>query len=80
MKNLIAALEDNDDPIISPAAPAPTRLKATRRIWPMNRNGRCVLKVSARMQDSPPFIVNKLGWWTLVPTCRAALCIILPVA
>ena len=27
----------------------------------MNRNGRCVLKVSARMQDLTSFIVNKLG-------------------
>ncbi|MCU6582538.1 (Fe-S)-binding protein, partial [Klebsiella pneumoniae] len=62
MKNLIAALEDNDDPIISPAGSCTYAVKsyptylADEPEWALRAE-----KVSARMQDLTSFIVNKLG-------------------
>ncbi|MFP1463655.1 heterodisulfide reductase-related iron-sulfur binding cluster [Escherichia coli] len=61
MKNLIAALEDNDDPIISPAG----RTYAVKS-YPMYLADEPewasrAAKVAARMQDLTSFIVNKLG-------------------
>ena len=62
MKNLIAAPEDNDDPIISPAGSCTYAVKATRRIWRMNLEWALrAEKVAGRMQDLTSFIVNKLG-------------------
>ena len=55
MKNLIAALEDNDDPIISPAGSCTYAVKS----YPTYLAD--AEKVSARMQDLTSFIVNKLG-------------------
>ncbi len=52
MKNLIAALEDNDDPIISPAGSCTYAVKVTRTYladepeWASRAE-----KVAARMQD-----------------------------
>ena len=62
MKNLIAALEDNDDPIISPAGSCTYAVKsyptylADEPEWASR-----AAKVAARMQDLTSFIVNKLG-------------------
>ena len=62
MKNLIAALEDNDDPIISPAGSCTYAVKsyptylADEPEWASRAE-----KVAARMQDLTSFIVNKLG-------------------
>ena len=72
MKNLIAALEDNDDPIISPAGSCTYAVKsyptylADEPEWALRAE-----KVSARMQDLTSFIVNKLGVVDVVyhPSC-----------
>ena len=62
MKNLIAALEDNDDPIISPAGSCTYAVKsyptylADEPEWASRAE-----KVAARMQDLTSFIVNTLG-------------------
>lgn len=80
-ENLIAALEDNDDPIISPAGSCTYAVKsyptylADEPEWALRAE-----KVSARMQDLTSFIVNKLGVVDVGASLGAALCIILPVA
>ncbi|MGY5957222.1 L-lactate dehydrogenase complex protein LldE [Kosakonia sp. BK9b] len=62
MKNLIAALEENDDPIISPAGSCTYAIKsypgylAEEPEW-----ARRAENVAARMHDLTSFIVNKLG-------------------
>lgn len=62
MKNLIAALEDNDAPIISPAGSCTYAVKsyptylADEPEWASRAE-----KVAARMQDLTSFIVNTLG-------------------
>lgn len=62
MKNLIAALEENDDPIISPAGSCTYAIKsypgylADEPEWALRAE-----KVAARMHDLTSFIVNKLG-------------------
>lgn len=61
MKNLIAALEENDDPIISPAGSCTYAIKsypgylADEPEWALRAE-----KVAARMHDLTSFIVNKL--------------------
>ncbi len=62
MKNLIAALEENDDPIISPAGSCTYAIKSypgyltDEPEWALRAE-----KVAARMHDLTSFIVNKLG-------------------
>lgn len=62
MKNLIAALEENDDPIISPAGSCTYAVKsyptylADEPEWALRAE-----KVAARMYDLTSFIVNTLG-------------------
>lgn len=62
MKNLITALEENDDPIISPAGSCMYAIKsypgylAEEPEWALRAE-----KVAARMHDLTSFIVNKLG-------------------
>lgn len=57
MKNLIAALEDNDDPIISPAGSCTYAVKVTRRIWRMNLNGHHVPKRLPRVCRISPLLL-----------------------
>ncbi|STI30454.1 hydroxyacid oxidoreductase (Fe-S centre) [Escherichia coli] len=57
MKNLIAALEDNDDPIISPAGSCTYAVKVTRRIWRMNLNGHHVPQRLPRVCRISPLLL-----------------------
>jgi L-lactate dehydrogenase complex protein LldE len=81
MKNLIAALEDNDDPIISPAGSCTYAVKsyptylADEPEWALRAE-----KFPRVCRISPPLSSTNWAWWTLAPACRGALCIILPVA
>ncbi|AJC65802.1 MULTISPECIES: (Fe-S)-binding protein [Dickeya] len=62
MKNLIAALEENDDPIVSPAGSCTNAIKhyadwlADEPEW-----ARRATQVASRMVDLTSFIVNRLG-------------------
>lgn len=72
-ENLIAALEDNDDPIISPAGSCTYAVKATRPIWPMNLSGRSVLRTLPRVcRISLPLSSTNWAWWMSAPVCMAA--------
>ncbi len=60
MKNLIAALEDNDDPIISPAGSCTYAVKLPTYLADEPEWASRAEKVAARMQDLTSF-VNTLG-------------------
>lgn len=62
MKNLIAALEENDDPIISPAGSCTYAIKSYAS-WLQDEPEWAARaeKVAARMCDLTSFIVNRLG-------------------
>ncbi|VFS03998.1 hydroxyacid oxidoreductase (Fe-S centre) [Escherichia coli] len=57
MKNLIAALEDNDDPIISPAGSCTYAVKSYPSIWRMNLNGHHVPKRLPRVCRISPLLL-----------------------
>lgn len=57
MKNLIAALEENDDPIISPAGSCTYAVKVTRPIWLRSLNGHYVPKRSLRVCRISPLLL-----------------------
>ncbi|QHM71520.1 (Fe-S)-binding protein [Mixta intestinalis] len=62
MKNLIAALEENNDPIVSPAASCTYAIKTyPSYLTDEPEWARRAEKVAARIQDLTSFLVNTLG-------------------